>query len=63
MDYVQQRESHIELKLARSDKAEAMRSRQRSAMKFGTRSYRGTHVYELERKEEVDQNTGEKIVY
>lgn len=63
MDYVRQRESHIELKLAGSDEAEAMRSRQRSAMKFGTRSYRGAHVYELERKEEVDQNTGEKIVY
>jgi len=63
MDYVRERKPRIELKLATSETAQSMKSRQVSAMKFGPRSHRGPHVYELERKEEVDQNTGGKIVY
>lgn len=63
MDYVREREPHIKLKLAMAENAQSMRSRQSSAMKFGPRSHRGAHVYELERKEEVDRSTGENIVY
>lgn len=63
MDYVRQRKRDIEAKLATSDKGQSMRSRQSSAIKFGSRSHRGAHVYELKREEEVDQSTGEKIVY
>jgi len=63
MDYVRQRQPRIRLKLTTSHKAQSMMSREKSAMKFGTRSHRGADVYELERKEETDQRTGEKVVY
>jgi hypothetical protein len=63
MDYVRQRKLDIEAKLATSDKGQSMRSRQMSAMKFGSRSHRGAHVFELKREEEVDENTGQKTIY
>jgi hypothetical protein len=63
MDYVRRRTADITTKLAESDRAQSMKDRQTSAMKFGTRSYRGADVYELERTERTDSHTGQKIVY
>jgi len=64
MDYVQQRIRRIEDTLTTPDKAQSMKSRQESAMKFGIHSQRwGADVYQLERKEEIDQNTGKTVIY
>lgn len=62
MDYVRQRKIDIQMKLSTSDRKESMRSRQASAMKFGARGRNGPAVYEFERKEEIDQGTGQKII-
>ena len=63
MEYVRQRTVQIKAQLANTERSQAMRSRQRSAMKFGLRSVRGADVYLFERKEEAKQNAGEKVVY
>jgi len=63
MDYVRKRKAEIEVELRESDKAQSMRDRQKSAMRFGSRSHRGANLFELERNETKDERTGEIIVW
>jgi len=63
MDYVRRRTADIQLKLTQPDRAQAMKNRQKAAMRFGTRSYRGADVYELQRKEQIDPKTRQQTVH
>jgi hypothetical protein len=62
LDYVRQRSAVIEAKLTDPNIAQSMTDRQRSAMRFGVRSYRGADVYELERSELKNPETGEETI-
>jgi hypothetical protein len=62
MEYVNRRKAAIQKKFENSEATQAMKDRQKSAMKFGYRSRNGAPVYEFEPVDHVDPKTGSKSV-
>ena len=62
MEYINQRKASIQKMFENSEATQQMKDRQKAAARFGYRSRKGAFVFEFQRVDVVDPNTGNKSV-